>query len=141
MIDSAERDLVHSGIEVKTLAMPVEIYADELATRVMYNLLENAVRHGKNLTQITISTEEQKTGELSVVVVDNGVGVPDPEKELIFRYGYGTHTGLGLALSRDIMFLTGINIRETGIAGRGARFEIIVPAGGWRRVQEPTEDL
>lgn len=46
--------------------------------------------------------------------------------------GFGKNTGLGLALSRDILSLTGITIKETGTAGEGARFELLVPKGGWR---------
>jgi len=41
--------------------------------------------------------------------------------------GYGKHTGLGLALSREILAITGITIRETGTPGAGARFELRVP--------------
>jgi len=33
---------------------------------------------------------------------------------------------------RDILETTGIAIRETGEFGKGARFEILVPKGGWR---------
>jgi hypothetical protein len=35
-------------------------------------------------------------------------------------------------LSREILSITGINIKETGIPGEGARFEIIVPKGTYR---------
>ena len=35
-------------------------------------------------------------------------------------------------LSREILSLTGITIRETGTFGEGARFEIRVPKGAYR---------
>jgi len=41
--------------------------------------------------------------------------------------GFGKNTGFGLFLSREILALNGITIRETGVFGRGARFEIAVP--------------
>jgi hypothetical protein len=38
----------------------------------------------------------------------------------------------GLALSREILNITGITIRETVEQGKGARFEIMVPKGMYR---------
>ncbi len=35
-------------------------------------------------------------------------------------------------LSREILSLTGISIRETGVYGKGARFELRVPKGAYR---------
>jgi len=39
---------------------------------------------------------------------------------------------MGLFLIREILALTGISIRETGVPGSGARFEILVPEGKYR---------
>ena len=52
---------------------------------------------------------------------------PQAEKEKIFDLGYGKNTGFGLAISREILAITGITIRETGTPDEGARFEIAVP--------------
>ena len=60
------------------------------------------------------------------------MGIPVQEKEKIFRQGYGKNTGLGLFLSREILGITGITIRETGVPRKGARFEIMVPKGAYR---------
>jgi hypothetical protein len=35
-------------------------------------------------------------------------------------------------LIREILAITGITITETGTAGTGARFEILVPKGAYR---------
>jgi hypothetical protein len=35
-------------------------------------------------------------------------------------------------LIRDILTITGLTISETGEAGKGARFEILVPEGSFR---------
>ena len=51
-----------------------------------------------------------------------GLVSPVTKKEQIFERGFGKHTGLGLFLVREILALSGITIRETGGAGRGARF-------------------
>jgi signal transduction histidine kinase len=49
-----------------------------------------------------------------------------------FKRGFGNNTGLGLFLSREILAITGIAITESGETGKGARFEIMVPKGGYR---------
>ena len=69
---------------------------------------------------------------LSSCVEDDGTGIPAEEKEKIFERGYGKNTGLGLFLTREILGITGITIRETGIPGKGARFEIAVPTAAYR---------
>ena len=71
-------------------------------------------------------------GAVRIVWEDNGVGVPHEHKNQIFERGFGSHTGLGLFLVREILSITGITIRETGIPGEGARFEIVAPENGVR---------
>lgn len=110
----------------------VDIYADPLISKVLYNILENAFRHGGKITQIDISTQVGGSGDLLLVIADNGTGIRNGEKERIFGQGYGKHTGIGLALSREILSTTGITIHENGVPGEGARFEIRVPGPAWR---------
>jgi PAS domain S-box-containing protein len=129
----ARHDLPDGTVIIKLAVDPVEIYTDPLCSRVFYNLLENSVRHGRDITKIDISTEETDNGDLRIVISDNGTGIPNENKEKIFGHGYGKHTGIGLALSRKILSITGITIRENGIPGEGARFEISVPGQAWRR--------
>ena len=69
---------------------------------------------------------------LQITVRDNGVGIPEKDKEHIFERGFGKNTGLGLFLAREVLSLTGIIIRETGMEGTGARFEIVVPQSKYR---------
>jgi signal transduction histidine kinase len=63
------------------------------------------------------------------VCEDDGDGIPVEDKERIFDWGFGKNTGFGLAISREILGITGITIRETGVPGKGARFEMAVPKG------------
>jgi hypothetical protein len=48
-------------------------------------------------------------------------------------YLFGVGPRLGLFLSRELLGITGIKITENGIPGKGARFEILVPPGKYRR--------
>jgi signal transduction histidine kinase len=105
--------------------------------KVFYNLMDNAVRHGGKITAIRFFMQE-RDGTHIIVCEDDGDGVPAEEKEYIFNRGFGKNTGLGLALSREILLITGITIVENGEPGKGARFEMTVPTGCYRR--EPDEN-
>ncbi|OPX74993.1 MAG: sensory histidine kinase AtoS [Methanoregulaceae archaeon PtaU1.Bin059] len=109
----------------------LEVYADAMLERVFYNLTENTLRFGEKATRIRISADETKE-TLVIVFEDDGIGIPESEKERIFQRGYGRHSGFGLFFVREILAITGMTIRETGTPGVGARFEICVPAGGFR---------
>ncbi len=122
-------------VEISTRLAPVEIYADPLSPKVVYNLIENAIRHTDKTGRICITAAGQADGTLVVAFKDSGPGIPEDMKEMIFSYGYGKNTGFGLAFSRDVLSVTGIGIRETGTEGKGARFEILVPPGAWRPLQ------
>jgi signal transduction histidine kinase len=107
------------------------LYADMMLEKVFANLLDNSVRHGEHVTEIRVFSRREGTA-LVVVWEDNGTGIASAEKERIFERGVGKHTGLGLFLVREILALTGIAIRETGVPGSGARFEIMIPEGVYR---------
>ena len=108
-----------------------EVYADPMFEKVISNIIDNAIRHGGHVTGIAFSCMEVPPG-LLIAIADDGVGVPPDKKEEIFRKGYGSNTGFGLFLSREILAITGISLRETGIPGKGARFELLVPHGKYR---------
>lgn len=108
-----------------------EVFADPLIGKVFYNLVENAVHYGGKITRIRFLCQE--SGESAVVVCeDDGTGIPADEKERIFEKGFGKNTGFGLFLAREILTITGITIRETGVPGDGARFEMTVPKKNYR---------
>jgi len=134
LVNRAMNDLLTDSAKVNITMeiLPVEIYSDQLTVKVLYNLIENAIRHGSHLTRIHVSTRILDGEILNVTIEDDGIGISEKDKKQIFRYGFGKNTGLGLAISRDILSLTGIAITETGTAGAGARFELTVPRSAWR---------
>ncbi|WP_155937310.1 ATP-binding protein [Methanoculleus sp. MH98A] len=121
-----------AGVTITTVIDPVEVYADPLLERVIYNLAMNAVNHGKQTTRIAFSTQKKGSG-MVIVCEDDGVGVPEHLKEAIFKREYYKNNGYGLFLARVVLSITNLTIRETGTPGKGARFEILVPEGSYRR--------
>lgn len=109
----------------------LEIYADSLLERVFVTLVENTLLHAKQATVIRAGFTS--AGENAVIVVeDDGPGISEERKEEIFRKGIGAGGASSLFLSREILSITGITIRENGVSGKGARFEITVPKGSFR---------
>lgn len=104
----------------------IEVYADPLLEKVFSNLISNSLMHGETVTSIRFFTEERPSA-LLLVYEDNGVGIPEKDKKKIFHHGFGKNTGFGLFLSREILSITGLSITETGMEGKGARFEISIP--------------
>ncbi|MDD1666832.1 MAG: ATP-binding protein, partial [Methanomicrobiales archaeon] len=121
-----------TGLLRVDLELPgLEVFADPLFERAVANLVDNTLRHGEHAGCIRFRA--QREGDACrLIVEDDGVGIPRGIKEAIFRPGFGRHTGLGLYLIREILGITGMSITETGEPGKGARFEILVPPGGFR---------
>jgi PAS domain S-box-containing protein len=137
LVETAAKQAMPGKVMVKNnLPAGAEVFADPLIEKVFYNLVDNAVRYGGKITTIRFSAEVHD-GNQTVVCEDDGYGIPVEEKEQIFERGFGKNTGLGLTLSREILEITDITIRETGVPGKGARFEISVPEGAWRIMENP----
>ena len=124
-----------AGISLESSLTGLEIYADRMLEKVLYNLIENSVRHGVNLSTISLSYHLETNGELIIYYEDDGGGIISEEKAKVFKKGFGKNTGMGLFLIREILSITGMSISETGEPGKGVRFEIRVPAGMYRIVR------
>jgi PAS domain S-box-containing protein len=107
----------------------LELFADPLLERAFINLLENTFAQGVEVTMISLSYQKTKTG-LDLILEDNGRGIAADEKEKVFEYGYDR--GIDLFLVREILSISGMIIRESGIEAQGNRFVIAVPEGMYR---------
>jgi PAS domain S-box-containing protein len=123
-------------IRVEAGRADLSVYADPMFGKVFYNLIDNALKYGgEAMTKIHISCHETDRG-LVLICEDDGAGIAIGDKKNLFEQGFGKHTGLGLFLSREILAITNITIQETGEPGKGARFEMGVPEGAFRFVDE-----
>jgi len=132
LINSTGRQILPKKMTLDTTLRNIQIFADPLFEKVIYNLMDNAARHGGNLTYVRFTSEDHGSF-LSLVCEDDGIGIPFEDKEKIFERGFGKNTGLGLFLVREILEITGFSIMENGVPGKGARFEIHVPYGMYRQ--------
>ena len=111
----------------------LEIFADPLLEDVFFILMENVLHHGKGATEVRVGYREE-AAKLTITIEDNGPGIKEAVKEKIFGRDYkAMKGGSGLFLAREILSITGISIRETGVPGKGTRFEIVVPESRYRK--------
>jgi signal transduction histidine kinase len=121
------RDLI--GNRSLTLPKPgTLIYGDRMIEKVLYNLLENSIRHGGVVHSLSFSYRFQDN-DLLILYTDDGQGIASHEKDLIFNRDYGKNTGMGLFLIQEILAITGLTVIEDGQPGSGARFVIRVGPG------------
>lgn len=132
IIDRARTQVNPGDILIHDECNNLEVLADPLLEKVFYNLFDNAIRYGGKITAIDVGYLKQDAGGIVIFVNDNGIGSPVEDKSNIFERGLRRNTGLGLFMIREILGITGITIRETGIPGEGARFKMLVPEGAYR---------
>jgi signal transduction histidine kinase len=131
VVRTAAGQLQTKNVNISVDLDRIEVFADSMIGKVFYNLIDNALRHGEHITSIAFSYHLSDAA-LVIVCEDDGVGIPDEDKQHIFTKGFGRDSGLGLFLIREILSITGISIKETGVSGKGARFEITVLSGDYR---------
>ena len=139
-VQNTRRTLTLRDMELHEKDTNVWVLADPMFPKVVYNLVENALRHSGGARLMTVSTKVTGKG-LKIVFEDNGSGITPEEKVHLFERGFGKNTGLGLFLIKEILNISNIQIVEDSGPGMGARFEISVPAGSWRRDRVPSDTI
>ncbi len=101
---------------------------EPLLIRLFSNLISNAYRYGKENGVIKLKTEKAD-GKAIVAVTDDGIGVPEEEREKIFdrfyragNVGKTGGTGIGLAIVREIAVLHRAEIKCLPAEGGGSSF-------------------
>ena len=97
----------------------------ELLVQMLANLVENAIGHTPEGSRIALMLRLDGDGTICASVADNGLGIPEAEREKVFERFYrmdasrsSPGTGLGLSLVAAIAQLHHIEIRlEDGAPG------------------------
>jgi PAS domain S-box-containing protein len=104
----------------------LKVLADSLLRQVFYNLLDNTQKYGDKFSKVRVYYKKRKDC-LQLIYEDNGVGIPEEDKQRIFEEGYGKGSGYGLYLIKKICETYNWAIKETGTFGKGAQFTIVLP--------------
>ena len=125
--DEAVKLHAKKEIEFTNTCQYVSVLADSLLQQLFYQLIDNSVKHGKNVTKIRVSCIQDDDGT-TVIYEDNGAGIPHENKKKIFTEGFTTGgSGLGLKLVKKMIDVYGWTIKEDGKPGEGARFVMTIP--------------
>ena len=108
-----------------------------LIEQVMTNLMENAVEHGKGLTEIWVQARLTPPGTVTVSVRDNGCGLDESVRGRLFdgslplgdsrRPDGSRNMGIGLSVCRTIVEAHGGRIWAESGGGEGAVFCFTLP--------------
>ncbi len=131
---SASAQEKNQGLSVRIEENLPAVRADRgQMSRVIINLLNNAIRHTPEQGEIKIEADV-KEQEVQIKIIDNGVGIPSEYHKSIFdrfvqvpgatRGG----AGLGLAIAQTIVHAHGGEIKVDSEPGKGSTFTVSVPA-------------
>jgi two-component system sensor histidine kinase ArlS len=108
--------------------------SDILIYRLVYNLVENAIKYNHSGGQVTV-TADRKEKHVYLSVEDTGAGIPEELKERVFEPFFRVDksrsrelggVGLGLALVREIVRVHDGNITVKSNPPGGTIFEVVL---------------
>lgn len=122
---------MREDVAVRFWCERLEVNADPLIRDVLRHIVANSFQYAGRFDLLLVRYFEHGGG-LVLSIEDNGPGIPESKKQEIFEYDSGGHKGIGLFICSQIVGVSGMTIVETGEEGRGARFEIHIPAACYR---------
>lgn len=111
--------------------------SDALIYRLVFNLIENAVKYNRRGGSVSVSVHKENS-YVVVRVSDTGCGIPEEYRESIFQPFFRVDksrsrqmggVGLGLALVHEIAVLHGGSVRAEPGNKSGTVFIVTLPAG------------
>lgn len=111
--------------------------SDALIYRLVFNLIENAVKYNRRGGSVSVSVHKENS-DVVVRVSDTGCGIPEEYRESIFQPFFRVDksrsrqmggVGLGLALVHEIAVLHGDSVRAEPGNKVGTVFIVTLPAG------------
>jgi two-component system sensor histidine kinase SenX3 len=134
-----------------TGARDLTILGDEdLLVTALRNLLENAVSYSPDKTRVVITTRAASSWTAEISVSDQGIGIPERDRERIFERFYRVDparsratggTGLGLAIVKHVTAAHGGNVTVWSQEGVGSTFTLRLPLRPRRGLQAGPDSL
>ena len=129
---TAERKQIRLHLDVDDLKGSHEMIADqEKISRIVFNLLSNALKYTPAGGEIFVSLKDEGTN-LRLDVKDTGKGISQNEADKIFERffqakGAASGTGIGLALVKSFVELHHGEARVESELGKGSDFIVVIP--------------
>lgn len=127
-------DVIAAELRLHGVGTHVEVHADPPRLhQVLQNLIQNSLkyRHPDRPPEVIVRVVEEPTS-WRIEVADNGIGVPEADRELVFGMfrqasSTGTGFGIGLAVTRRIVERHGGRIWVSPVPEGGSRFCFTLP--------------
>ncbi|HTL40328.1 MAG TPA: ATP-binding protein [Pseudolysinimonas sp.] len=113
-----------------------QVFGDEqLLVTAVHNLISNAIQYSPDGSRVGIGVSVDD-GVVEIAVTDQGVGIPDDERERVFERFFRVDTarsrntggsGLGLSIVKHVVQNHGGDVRVWSQQGRGSTFTIRLP--------------
>jgi signal transduction histidine kinase len=130
----AARARREAGFTIDTDICPARLTGDSAAvSRVVRNLVDNAVRHANSRITIEVSSQN---GTAIFSVSDDGPGIPPAERDRVFerfvrldsdRSRSGGGAGLGLAIVAEVVAAHGGGVNIDDRPGGGTTMTVVLP--------------
>lgn len=135
---AAMRNKIEAKAQQFTVDIPQDlphVYVDqEQVRRVLFNLLDNAIKYTPEQGAISVVALHRTTQKIQVMIQDTGSGIPEENQEKIFEESFRLERdesqdgyGLGLALCRRIVRAHYGQIWVESSAGAGSQFYFTLP--------------
>jgi len=136
-VDTSAIDAVSKHIAVVTSGVRgTEVLGNnEQLTAAVANLVANAVSYSESGSTVVVSTKVDEHN-VSISVVDQGIGIPNDEIDRIFERFYRVDparhrstggTGLGLSIVKHVAATHGGEVRVWSVEGQGSTFTLTLP--------------
>ncbi|MGK7295744.1 MAG: sensor histidine kinase [Candidatus Wenzhouxiangella sp. M2_3B_020] len=132
MLFGSTTDLELHGCERHDEGAVLAAADPEALTQVIINLIDNACKYGPAEQTVRVTFDHDQHG-CSIMVEDEGPGIPEPEKERVWHLYYRipreseraiNGTGIGLPIARELVESMGGHCHVEDRAGGGARFVV-----------------
>lgn len=120
--------------------LPMTVYADkEKIRQVLINLIDNAIKYGKQNGTINFSAYKADEGKILIEISDDGAGISEEHLPRIFERFYRTDlarsrkeggSGLGLSICKHIIEAHGEHIHVRSTPDIGTTFGFLLPEKG-----------
>jgi signal transduction histidine kinase len=109
--------------------------------QVFSNLIENAIKYGRQAGKVTVGAQETSDGQVEAWVRDDGPGIPPEARERVFERFYRVDrarsratggTGLGLSIVRHVAQAHGGDVTVESTEGEGSIFRLRLPLASSR---------
>lgn len=123
---------INSTFEPKEVMLRIDTF---MFTTALFNILENAVKYGKEAIEINVTTQ-LKNNQYQIQISDNGIGISEKDQKSIFEKFYRVTSGnihnvkglgLGLFYAKQVVHAHKGEIVLKSEMDKGTKFTITIP--------------